>query len=345
MTSAIPPLLKVVSHRKLYEPVNSRKVHTGNISALGGVAIAIAFILSSCIATNDLSFGEYKYIIASLILLFFIGLKDDLLNIRAQKKLAVQFLATVIVVALGDIRILSLHGLFGVNELDYLTSISFSILFILLVINAFNLIDGVDGLASALSIIPSLALGLWFFLNGYYAYSVLSFSLAGTLCGFFIFNVFRTKEKLFMGDSGSLVIGFVVALLFVFFTNLSLSHNTFIVPASSPVFSLALLAIPIIDLLRVATIRIIERQSPFRPDKNHIHHRLLSLTNKHLSVTIILSLSTIALVASSLFIDNIIPDITIQFITTLLLVTTLSFLPSRLLDRKKARRKSVEFRY
>src|SRR5680860_30651 len=139
--------------------------------------------------------------------MFFTGLKDDILEISAKKKLVVQIVAAGILITLGDVRFTNLHGILGIHEINYFAGIICTLFVILLIINAYNLIDGIDGLASGLAIVSGTVFGVWFYLAGHIQFSILSFALVGSLSGFFLFNVFGHKNKLFMGDNGSLVIG------------------------------------------------------------------------------------------------------------------------------------------
>jgi UDP-N-acetylmuramyl pentapeptide phosphotransferase/UDP-N-acetylglucosamine-1-phosphate transferase len=207
---AIPTILRVARAKNLFESIDNRKIHSGTIPSLGGVAIFIGFILSTIIATDGYSFDSLKYIIASVMLMFFIGLKDDLLIISPSKKLIVQIFAGILLITLGNVRFTNLHGIFGLYEIHYLVSILITLFTMLVIINAFNLIDGIDGLASGLAMFAATVFGAWFYLAREIQFSIMSFALVGSLAGFFIFNVFGHKNKLFMGDAGSLIIGLVI---------------------------------------------------------------------------------------------------------------------------------------
>jgi UDP-GlcNAc:undecaprenyl-phosphate/decaprenyl-phosphate GlcNAc-1-phosphate transferase len=285
---SIPPIIRVANAKHLFEPFDERRIHTKIVPPMGGVAIFIGFTLSSIIATDGISFDALKYIIASVIIMFFIGLKDDLMDISARKKLMVQVFAAVILITLGNVRFTNLHGILGTGEIGYITSIILSIFAMVVIINAFNLIDGIDGLASGLAIIAATAFGTWFFLAGNIQFAILSFALVGSLTGFFIYNVFGHRNKLFMGDTGSLIIGLVISALVVKFNefNINLSESYSI--KAAPAVSFAIIIVPLVDTLRVMTIRIYNKTSPFSPDNNHIHHRLLGLVSSHLKVTLII---------------------------------------------------------
>jgi UDP-N-acetylmuramyl pentapeptide phosphotransferase/UDP-N-acetylglucosamine-1-phosphate transferase len=263
-------------------------VHSATIPTLGGVAIFIGITISSIVATDGYSFDELKYIMAAVILMFFIGLKDDILGISPLKKFAVQVLAALILILLGDIRFTNLQGVFGVWEVNYFVSFICSFFFMILIINAFNLIDGVDGLASATAVIASSSVGVWFYLSGHIQLAILSFAISGSLVSFFIYNVFGTTNKLFMGDTGSLIVGILISAITIKFIELNLNTaNPFYIRAV-PSVSFGILIIPLIDTIRIFSIRISNGTPPFLPDKNHIHHKLQQLLGSHLKVTSIL---------------------------------------------------------
>ena len=333
---SIPPIIRVANAKHLFEPFDERRIHTKIIPPMGGVAIFIGFTLSSIIATDGISFDALKYIIASVIIMFFIGLKDDLMDISARKKLMVQVFAAVILITLGNVRFTNLHGILGTGEIGYITSIILSIFAMVVIINAFNLIDGIDGLASGLAIIAATAFGTWFFLAGNIQFAILSFALVGSLAGFFIYNVFGHRNKLFMGDTGSLIIGLVISALVVKFNefNINLSESYSI--KAAPAVSFAIIIVPLVDTLRVMTIRIYNKTSPFSPDNNHIHHRLLGLVSSHLKVTLIIISINIVIIVFALLLNQLKINVNVQFILVLLVGIIFSFIPSALLKIKSA---------
>ncbi len=332
---AIPPILRVARAKKLFEPFNERKIHSGTIPSLGGVAIFFGFVLSTIIATDSYTFDSLKYIIASVMLMFFIGLKDDLLEISARKKFVAQLFASVLLISLGNVRFTNLHGILGIYDIHYFVSIFISAFVMIAIINAFNLIDGIDGLASGLAILSSLIFGTCFFLTNEIQFSIMSFALAGSLSGFFLYNVFGKRNKLFMGDTGSLIIGLVISTLVIKFNEFNIVKTDPISVYNAPAVSFAIIVVPLIDTMRVMTIRILQKKSPFSPDKNHIHHRLLELVPTHLRVTLILMISTIFITGLTILIDNLKINVTIGFLLIFSIGIVLSYVPSILAKRKK----------
>lgn len=337
---SIPAILRVARAKNLYDTNNERKIHKGVIPPLGGVAIFIGFVLSSIIATDGLSFDSLKYIIAAVIVMFFIGLKDDLMDISARKKLIIQFFAAVILVALGNVRFTNLHGILGIFEINYIPSIVLSIFAVLVIINAFNLVDGIDGLASGLTMMAASVFGIWFYLSGNYQFSIMSFALVGSLLGFFLFNVFGKSNKLFMGDTGSLIIGIIISALVVKFNEFNIVKTTAYAVGAAPAVSFAIIIVPLIDVLRVMTIRIVQKRSPFSPDNNHVHHRLLLLYGNHLKVTTIIVSTNVCIVLFALFLNNQISSVNWQFLIIFLLGIGLSFVPFVLLKIKSEKKKN-----
>ncbi|HEY3371801.1 MAG TPA: MraY family glycosyltransferase [Prolixibacteraceae bacterium] len=281
----IPPLIRVSIAKHLYDTPNERKASKVIVPTLGGVAIFIGFILSTIVATDGYVFNEMKYLIAAVIIMFFIGLKDDLMDISATKKLAVEIATACMLIGLGNFRFTNLQGAFGLHEINYATSFVITLITMIGLINAFNLIDGIDGLASGISIVISSVFGTWFLLAGHHAYGIMCFSLAGSLIGFFIFNVFGKKNKIFMGDTGSLILGVVMVILVIKFNELNINQSLPYAIQAAPVVSIGILIIPIIDTLRVIFIRLSEKRSPFSPDMNHIHHNFLKLGCSHFKST------------------------------------------------------------
>lgn len=280
---AIPVVLQVAEQKKLYDIPDERKVHTRLVASLGGVGIFGGFILASLLSVQGYMNPEFQYFFAASVVIFFLGLKDDLMILSASKKFVGQIIAASILIHLGGIRLDSMYGLFGFDQLPEGFGLALSYLTIIVIINSFNLIDGVDGLAASLGILTMLVFGTYFFAVEYQAYALLAFAMAGSLVAFLIFN--HHPAKIFMGDSGSLMIGLINSILVIKFINVS--HTPFVsVPLGSSVaIGFAILIVPLLDTLRVFAIRILNGNSPFTPDRNHVHHLLLDRGLSHAAVT------------------------------------------------------------
>lgn len=285
---SIPIIVNISRHKKLFDVPNERASHFQEVPVLGGLSIFASFAIASIICSLPVDSGDVKFLLGGIIVLFFLGLKDDVFLIDPWKKFLGQITSASIIVILGDIRITSLHSVIGIDNISYLPSVIISIFLIVSLINGFNLIDGVDGLASGAGILISLFVGIWFVLNQNYTFAVLSFSLAGSLLAYFRFNVFGKVNKIFMGDTGSMITGLIVAVLIIKFLESEISATGKIRFYSSPSIAFGLLIIPLFDTLRIIILRLLKGGSPFKADKNHIHHYFLRLGFSHLKTTLVI---------------------------------------------------------
>ena len=243
----------------------------------------------------------------------------------AYKKFLGQSLAILFILVPGDFHLTSLQGLFGINELPYLLSLAVTYVLFLALINSLNLIDGIDGLSSGIGILTSLFFGTVFLMDNHLAYAVMSFILASSLAAFFYFNVFSKSNKIFLGDTGAMLIGLILAIFAVRFLNFE-SNSLFLSQSkSAPAILLCVLIIPLFDTARVVILRIIRGRSPFEADRTHIHHRLLDLSGSHLKTTAIILTVNIIFIAMGLILRNI--DTELLIVITLGLATVLSFIP------------------
>ncbi|HMT75245.1 MAG TPA: MraY family glycosyltransferase [Chitinophagaceae bacterium] len=292
---AIPIVIQVAETKNLYDIPDERKLHTKKIASLGGVGIFAGFIIASLLSIQGHLNPEFQYFFAAAIVIFFLGLKDDIVVLSASKKFIGQLLAASILIHLGDIRLDSMYGVFGIEQLPAGFGLALSYLTIIVIINSFNLIDGVDGLAASLGVLSTVVFGIYFFAIDYQAYALFAFAMAGSLVAFLIFN--HHPAKIFMGDSGSLMIGMVNAILVIKFINVA--HDPFVaIPVHSSVaFGFAVLIVPLLDTLRVFSVRILNAKSPFTPDRNHVHHLFLDRGLSHAAVTFSLVLINIGFIA------------------------------------------------
>lgn len=281
---AIPAIMRVAEEKKLYDLPDARKVHTRAIASLGGVGIFIGFFLSAFLTISNKQNPEFQYFFASAFVIFFLGLKDDILILSAKKKFLGQLAAAAILIHLGNIRIESMHGFLGVGQLPEPVGIALSYITIIVVVNAYNLIDGVDGLAGSLGVLTTSVFGFYFFQAGMPLYSMLSFAMTGGLLAFLIFNF--QPAKIFMGDSGSLLLGLLNSILVIKFITVADSTSGSFPLISSVAIGFSILFIPLLDTLMVFSIRIAKGRSPFSPDRNHIHHLLLDRGLSHRSVAL-----------------------------------------------------------
>lgn len=299
---SIPSIIKICKIKKLFDEPDIRKCHEGMIPSLGGIAIFIGFIFSLCFWADQKDIVELQYIICALLLLFFTGIKDDVVNLVAYKKLAMQVLCSFIIIKFAGIYFTSFYGLFGVYNISYSTSFVFTLFVMIGITNAFNLIDGINTLAASIGILSLASFGIWFFLTGHSQYSILSFSLIGSLIAFLYFN--KTPARIFMGDTGSLILGFTISILaikFIEFNRLYIGDPQYKI-TSVPAVAISVLIIPLFDTLRVFTLRLLKGRSPLSPDREHLHHILKDIGFSDIkSMFILLSLNIFLIILTVAF--------------------------------------------
>ncbi|WP_354333873.1 MraY family glycosyltransferase [Pedobacter sp. CG_S7] len=286
-----------------------------HISRLGGVGIFVAFFMGLFFFINDLGESPDFSFYLAVIFLFLLGLNDDIFDLKAWVKFVIQIFVVIFVVTYGEIKYLTF--IFDSMAINAFAGTIFSVVLLVYVVNAFNLIDGIDGLAAMLGAVINLILGLALILNGDLLYGGLAFVLFGTLCGFLVFNF--SPAKVFMGDSGSMIIGFissVVALRFI-----ELNKEVFYSIYTSSVVVLALFIVPVYDTFRVFFIRLRLNKSPFRGDENHIHHRLRKLGFCDWQIVFLLTFYTLVMV----FFVILLYDIGDVFLSLILLITCILF--------------------
>jgi UDP-GlcNAc:undecaprenyl-phosphate/decaprenyl-phosphate GlcNAc-1-phosphate transferase len=300
--AAIPVIINVSNIKKLYDHPNARKIHAIPVPSLGGLGIFAGFIIACLITIPTSSAPSFQYFFAAALIIFFLGLKDDILVLTPMKKMIGQVVAAFVIIYKGGLVIKSMHGFLGVHELPEAISLAITYLTIIVVINSFNLIDGVDGLAAGLGIFTTLSFGMYFYITGQAQYATLAFAMSGSLLAFLIFN--RAPARIFMGDTGSLLIGLVNAILAIHFINEADASGGIMAIKAPPAIAVAILIIPLFDTLRVFAIRILARRSPFSPDRNHIHHILLDRGMSHKAVCLTLITTNIFFVTLAYIFRN-----------------------------------------
>lgn len=295
---AIPVIVTVAENKKLFDIPDARKIHNKPIPSLGGLGIFAGFILSCLVIIPFAGSPEIQYFFAAAFVIFFLGLKDDILDISPIKKFIGHVMAAFLIVYKGGIQIHSMHGFLGMQgDLPPMFSLIFTYLTVIVIINSFNLIDGVDGLAGSLALMASLVFGFYFSAINMMPYAVMAFALSGSLIAFLIFNF--QPAKIFMGDTGSLLLGLIHAILVIKFINVAGSPDVAVPVAASPAIGFTILLIPLMDTLRVFAIRIFHRRSPFSPDRNHIHHLLIDKGLSHRTITLTLVGANLALIVTA----------------------------------------------
>lgn len=331
--AAIPTIVTVARMKNLVDKPNGRSSHKYNTPTLGGIAIFAGVLISFTLFSELTLVWEMPYIIAGIIIVFFIGLKDDVVIISAKWKLLGQLTTAIILTCLADIRITNFYGLFGIHQIGYVTSIIFSIFVFIVIMNGFNLIDGIDGLAAGVGIVTSLCFGLMFYFEKQYPYALLAAGLIGSLVSFFRFNVFGLRKKIFMGDSGSLILGLMQAILVIKIISYEKGTSIDFYYGATPAIAIGILIVPLYDTLRVFTLRIFRGNSPFKADKTHVHHRLLDLGLNHIQATGTILIANIFIITISFILNKL--GVLKLTVIVLLLATALSLLPIMMVRHRK----------
>ncbi|NLR90492.1 MULTISPECIES: MraY family glycosyltransferase [Flammeovirga] len=320
---AVPEVRKVISKRNVFDDIGGRKVHTELIPAMGGVGIFLAFILSCCLWMPAQVASELRYMFFGIILIFFMGVRDDMLEMSPKNKLYIQIMASTVVVVLGDIHIDSLYTLVPQIYFPQWLSYAFSIFVIIALTNAFNLIDGINGLSGGIAALISLCLGGWFYLIGEHSLAVLMISMFGGCIGFLYYN--WGKASIFMGDTGALLLGFFISVSLILFINVDHQLATSnIYKIQDPIsVAIALFIYPFIDTLRIFTIRVFEGRSPFSPDKKHIHHILIRTGLSHAASSAIIIFASILFLTTTLVANLYVNDLLLLCV----IITSLYFVP------------------
>lgn len=284
----LPVVIKYSLEKNLVATSSRPKIHTKMTPSLGGIGIFAGFLIASLIWMDFTQWHNVRYVLASLFIIFLLGVRDDLVPFRALHKLYGQ-IGAIIVLSFSSIQINSFYGLLGIGEIPsffgYLTT-GFTVI---IITNSFNLIDGLDGLAGAIGIVALAAFGIWFYWIDDFTFALFCFAMIGGILAFLVFN--WEPSQIFMGDTGAMVIGMLLSILVIHFMSVN-----FHLPSDHPAKFTATIAsaisfiiIPLCDTLRIIVIRIAEGGSPFKPDQRHIHHEIMNLGVTHSKATLILA--------------------------------------------------------
>ena len=307
----MPSIIKIARVKGLTDEPGERRSHTQSTPSLGGVGIFAGVLFSVIAWTPHAYFAGLQYVLCACVVVFLIGAKDDILPSRPWTKMLGQLFAAGILVVAAGVQIPSLFGIGGIGVLPAWASIGLTIFTIIVIINAFNLIDGVNGLTGTVTIVSALALGAWFYLVGHPEYTLLAAALIGSTFAFLKYN--WTPARIFMGDTGSLLLGLLMSVLTIRFLQFHVEmlaegrvDNPYFFPAA-PAAAIGFLMVPLFDTFRVFVTRIYKGRSPFYPDRGHIHHLLVDIGFSHGQTALILGGITvlfIALVASLQWLGN-----------------------------------------
>ncbi|RGK78855.1 undecaprenyl/decaprenyl-phosphate alpha-N-acetylglucosaminyl 1-phosphate transferase [Parabacteroides sp. 20_3] len=354
----IIPRILVISHKKrLYDVPDARKVHTMPVPRLGGLSFFPVILMSMFLVIGfrlyfwdmdvyGLSFNmlyEYLFLFVGMTLLYLVGVCDDLVGVGYRYKFAVQIAAAFLLVLSGN-WFDSFGGLFGIYSVPVWVGVPFTVFIVVYITNAINLIDGIDGLASGLCCIALSVLSVIFFLRGQYVYALLAICTLGILMPFWCYNVFGNANrghKLFMGDAGSLTLGYVISFLIIHMSVTNEVSPTLSNPYMVIAFSTVL--VPLLDVIRVVLHRLREHKNPFLPDKNHFHHKLLRTGMRVRMVMVcIIAISAFFILLNSSLAWRI--DITYLFFLNLFCWSILHVGLNGLIKRNRERKESEQLR-
>jgi UDP-GlcNAc:undecaprenyl-phosphate/decaprenyl-phosphate GlcNAc-1-phosphate transferase len=330
---AIPAVIRVAELKHLFdEPDQNRKTHIHKTPTLGGIAIFAGVIISFSLLKDFQNLLDVKYLVPALIVIFFAGIKDDILVLTPMKKLLAQFISAFLIAFLGNIKINSFYGMFGIQEIPSWFAIAFTMLAIVTIINCYNLIDGADGLAGSLGMLSSATFGIWFVQTGHWSLAFLSFALAGSVFGFLIFN--WQPAKIFMGDTGAMLVGFILSILAIHFIELNkagtVAQKDWV--HASPAVAIAVMAIPLFDMVRVFVLRLLKKRNPFHPDRIHLHHLMLDLGLSHRRTAVALFLWNLIVICLCFYLKD------MKSSYMLLMLIGLIFVPSVILHKIRNQR-------
>jgi len=332
---AIPSIIRIALVKNLCDEPGERRSHQVRTPSLGGIGIFAGSIFSIIMWTPFAEFGNLQYILGACLIIFLIGAKDDISPVAPNKKLIAQLLAASILVLRSDIQLSSFYGLFGIgDQLPPAIYVALSIFTILVFINAFNLIDGINGLAGSIGALIAGTLGCWFFLVDRMELATVAFATTGAIMAFLKYNY--TPAKIFMGDTGSLIIGLISAVLIIEFidfnSQLEGSHPYRF--DAIPAVAIGIMIIPFFDTLRVFVTRIIRGHSPFQPDRRHIHHLMIDYGFSHMQATgLLVFMNTLFITFVFALHDSL--ELHLLLLLTLLIAGLLTFLLHKAVVRRK----------
>ena len=293
----IPKIRWVIVYRQLHDHPDERSSHSAAVPTLAGVSFFLTLIMTVFFIQNFDADKIGLNLIAAATLVFMVGLKDDLVMTSPRTKLALEIVAVLFLLFSSHMRVLTLNGFLGIHEIPKAISYPAVVLLIISIINAYNLIDGVDGLASIIAIIIFSVFALIFFDTTNYFYFLICLSFIGMLGAYLIYN-FSHTQKIFMGDTGSLIVGFCIGFCTLKYLAMDFSNfNFFSFKSENLLIVLAgIIWIPLFDMLRVIGVRLLNRESPFYPDRNHIHHILVDCGMQHYKVALLLGASNVIII-------------------------------------------------
>ena len=301
---AVPETVRIVRQFKVPDKLYPFSANSGAVIYPGGIAIFFSFVMASTFGLYNNELSELSYILGAVILVFFIGLEEDILALSSYKRVVAQVIASLILVFPANERITNLHGLLGIGAIGVVPGVIISCFSIIMVINAFKLISGINGLATGLGILISLVFGSWFTISGYFNYAILSFSLVGSIAGLFLYNLYFHHNKIGMGNAGSLIVGTVISVLLIRFNEFNIDQNQNFAVGSAPIISFVILSYPLSELISWLIYLILEYKSPFRTGSNRFYYRLTALKFSPSQAAMAIIGTNILLISAAFFLHS-----------------------------------------
>ncbi len=271
------PIFKLAILKNFMVKPNKRSSHIGSIPNIGGIIVWLSFIISFMLFARFDETREFQYMLLGVFLIFITGIYDDLIQISPRKKLKGELLGVLVLVVGGGFYFCEMHGLLGLQQISPWFGIPLTFIGLIGLINAINLIDGIDGLCSGVALMDCLAFGCFFYAVGYFEYALLCSILFGAIVPFFFINLFAKRSKMFMGDSGALMVGFLLGFMAIKLCKVPVEILERFDFKAAPAVAFSVVAIPVLDTLRLFISRSMRGKSPFAPDKRHLHHKLLMI--------------------------------------------------------------------
>ena len=283
------PILRIALKKNIVDNPNARKLQKHPVPVMGRIAVFFGIVVGMCFFKSMITYDILFPVLGVMTVMLFLGCLDDILSVRPMTRLAVEMIAAVTMIYGMKMWICNFQGLWGITSVSVPVGIALSIITFQGILNAINMIDGIDGLSSSFCMLILGSFGIYFFFAGHYSFSVFAAVLIGSLLPFFLHNVFGWTTKMFIGDGGTLMMGTAIsAMVFMILSDEQLPGP--LSPGddfSRIAFALAVLSIPVGDTLRVMFSRMARRKSPFSPDKTHLHHLLLKQGFSYIGITMI----------------------------------------------------------
>ena len=339
MPVVLPMVVLMARRKRLTDNPNARKIQDRPVAVMGGTVIMLVICISSIVINVFYDLSGLFPVMCVMMILYIFGMLDDNIGLTWQFKLLMQIFAILLLFFGGNFGVDSLYGLFGLENMPMWAACLLTLFAGLLLLNAVNFVDGIDGLASGLGVLAGVVMGYWNVRHGFTTQAILSFTIVGAMASFFVFNVFSERYKMYMGDSGSLVLG-----LFIFMMACPDSYyasvSSFLVDRYFVSFLVALLSAMIFDLFRVVIVRMLNGKTPFHPDRTHLHHAYVDAGMSHLLATIKIVLQNIAVLAVWYFTAALGMNVALQYLIVIAAGVVFIWMPYFCLDYLKTKRLS-----